>query len=109
MFKLPDLDAKQDRAVTVHQTQPERSTQLAEGLRPARQRRKAGRSPLGFGEAYKSVVELHCLIFFLVGADAVGLQEFLTYIVEYLVYFFPWEMIRMFHNLRSAGQQGKSS
>ncbi|MEE4329823.1 MAG: DUF6498-containing protein [Wenzhouxiangella sp.] len=45
------------------------------------------------GAAYKGVVKLHLLIFFLFGADAVGLPEFLSFTVVYLVYFLPWTAV----------------
>jgi len=36
------------------------------------------------------VVKLHLLIFFLFGADTLGLPEFLAFSVVYLVYFLDW-------------------
>jgi hypothetical protein len=59
---------------------------------PRQRSGKPSNSP-DMGAAYKGVIKLHLLIFFLFGADAFGLPEFLSYAVVYLVYFFPWRKI----------------
>lgn len=46
-----------------------------------------------FAGAYKGVIRLHLLIFFLFGAFAVGLPDFIGYVVVYLVYFFPFKKL----------------
>lgn len=53
------------------------------------------------GAAYKGVVKLHLLIFFLLAADETALPEFAIYTVVYFVYFFPWTEV--FGRISSAG------
>ncbi len=45
-------------------------------------------------EPYKNVVRMHLLIFFFAFAHFARLENYLVYAVVYLVYFFPWRLIR---------------
>jgi len=78
------------RATTVGMQQS-RAPNASSGSRQATGRARAG--AMDMGVAYKGVVKLHLLIFFLVAADAIDLPEFLTYTVVYLVFFFPWKQV----------------
>jgi len=64
---------------------------------------KAKDSP-DMAAAYKGVVKLHLLIFFLLAADETELPEFLIYSVVYFVYFFPWREV--FGKRESAPERG---
>ncbi|AKS42531.1 DUF6498-containing protein [Wenzhouxiangella marina] len=48
---------------------------------------------LDMGAAYKGVLRIHLLIFFLFGAHAAGLPDFVSYSVVYLSFFFPWQKV----------------
>lgn len=84
LFRSPK---NRDAAVRQNATTDNKTTDAGSTQR-GRSRRKPGGSDMG--AAYLGVVKLHLLIFFLIGADALGLPEFLTFGVVYLVYFFPW-------------------
>lgn len=43
---------------------------------------------------YLNVIRMHVLIFFFLGAAAVGLQGTVVYVVVYAVYFLPWRVLR---------------
>lgn len=43
---------------------------------------------------YKNVVRLHLLIFFFAFAHFMKLESFIVYAVVYVVYFFPWRLLR---------------
>ncbi len=45
-------------------------------------------------EPYKNVVRMHLLIFFFAFAHFAKLESYLVYAVVYLVYFFPWRLLR---------------
>jgi len=99
MFKLPEPYHEKEHATAKRLAKEEQATTSKDSILQVGQQRPQSRSALGFGEAYKSVVKRHCLIFFLFGADAAGLPEFFSYMVVYLVYFFPWR--RMIGVLKS--------
>jgi len=81
------------RGLFKSQTQREIEAQLSKTdstrPEPRKHRSKNADSP-DMGAAYKGVVKLHLLIFFLFGADTLGLPEFLAFSVVYLVYFLDW-------------------
>jgi hypothetical protein len=64
-----------------------------DAARAAQRKRRPRRAGADMGVAYRGVIKLHLLIFFLFGADAVGLPEFLSFVVVYLVYFLNWKEI----------------
>ena len=47
-----------------------------------------------FVEPYRNVLRMHGLIFFFMFAHFTGLDNFLVYLVTYVVYFFPWRLVR---------------
>lgn len=47
-----------------------------------------------FAEPYKNVMRMHALIFFFFLAHFIGLENFAVYAVIYVVYFFPWRLVR---------------
>lgn len=47
-----------------------------------------------FFAPYMNVMRLHVLIFFFGFAHAAGLDNFAVYTVIYMVYFFPWRLVR---------------
>jgi len=47
-----------------------------------------------FAEPYRNVVRMHALIFFFFLAHFAGLENFAVYSVIYVVYFFPWRLVR---------------
>jgi hypothetical protein len=47
-----------------------------------------------FAEPYRNVLRMHALIFFFFLAHFMGLENFAVYSVIYVVYFFPWRLVR---------------
>ena len=47
-----------------------------------------------FAEPYRNVLRMHALIFFFFLAHFMGLENFAVYAVIYVVYFFPWRLVR---------------
>ena len=47
-----------------------------------------------FFAPYKNVIRMHLLIFFFFGAAALQLDNFAIYVVVYVLYFFPWRLLR---------------
>jgi len=87
LFRLPETRSKENL---------ERLQALRSGQAPARERsaRKASnQSALDMGAAYKGVIRMHLLIFFLFAANALELPDILSYSVVYLTYFFPWSRV----------------
>jgi len=54
------------------------------------------KSPVAFdpGAAYRNVIRMHLLIFFFAGASFLRLEGMWVYAVVYVVYFFPWRLLR---------------
>ncbi len=48
----------------------------------------------GMMDPYKNVVRMHLLIFFFAFAHFARLENYFVYAVVYLVYFFPWRLLR---------------
>jgi len=53
-----------------------------------------GRRRAAMMEPYKNVVRMHLLIFFFAFVHFVGLENFVVYAAVYVVYFFPWRVVR---------------
>jgi hypothetical protein len=47
-----------------------------------------------FAEPYRNVLRMHALIFFFFFAHFTGLENFAVYSIIYIVYFFPWRLVR---------------
>jgi hypothetical protein len=47
-----------------------------------------------FAEPYRNVLRMHALIFFFFLAHFMGIENFAVYSVIYVVYFFPWRLVR---------------
>jgi hypothetical protein len=46
------------------------------------------------GSAYRNVIRMHLLIFFFAGASILKLENLWVYAVVYVVYFFPWRLLK---------------
>lgn len=57
-------------------------------------RRKAQAANSGLMAPYKNVIRMHLLIFFFAFAHFARLEGFAVYAIVYLVYFFPWRLLR---------------
>lgn len=62
---------------------------------PDRERPLPGNRLKGlFARPYTNVIRMHVLIFFFAGAHFVGLESIWVFGVVYLVYFFPWRLLK---------------
>jgi hypothetical protein len=79
----------QEKAVSVGivEAVEDDAVRAARAERRSRQSRQSRPSGMDMGAAYRGVIKLHLLIFFLFAADAAGLPELLSFVVVYLVYF----------------------
>jgi len=92
MFKLPETHSAKNsggRLVSMKERRKDGNLKSTAEQR----RRTASKTGPDMGAAYKNVIRLHLLIFFLFGAHAIELPDFVSYAVVYLVYFFPWKSV----------------
>ena len=67
-------------------------TAAAIAARKARNARQGGMT--GMMAPYRNVVRMHLLIFFFAAAHFARIENFAVYAVVYVVYFFPWRLLR---------------
>jgi len=103
LFKWPDArEASASDAARMRARDEGQALSTNQSLRA--QRRPKSANSQDMGAAYKGVVKLHLLIFFLFAADALNLPEFFSYSVVYVVFFFPWQDVLNTRTGRKAAQ-----